>query len=43
MGYSAQAKWAFRLHGLSRVGELVKVSHWALGAEALVAIQPELL
>ena len=43
MGYSARAKRAFGLHGLSRVGELVKVSYWAPGAEALVAIQPELI
>ena len=43
MGYSARDKWAFGLHGLSRIGELVKVSYWAPGAEALVAIQPELI
>ena len=43
MGYSAQDKRAFGLHGLSRIGELVKVSYWALGVEALVAIQPELI
>ena len=43
MGYSTRAKLAFRLHGLSRVGKLVKVSYWALGAKALVAFQPELI
>ena len=43
MGYSARDKRAFGLHGLSRIGELVKVSYWAQGAEALVAIQPELI
>ena len=32
-----------RLHGLYRVVELVKVSYWAPGAEALVATQPELI
>ena len=41
MGYSARDKRAFGLHGLSRIGKLVKVSYWALGAEALVAIQPK--
>ena len=43
MGYSAWAKRAFGLHGLSRVSELAKVSYWAPGDEALVAIQPELI
>ena len=43
MGYSARNKWAFGLHGLSRIGELVKVSYWAPSSEALVAIQPELI
>ena len=43
MGYSARDKWAFGLHCLSRIGELIKVSYWASGAEALVAIQPELI
>ena len=43
MGYSARAERAFGLHGLSKIDELVKVSYWALGAEALVAIQPELI
>ena len=37
MGYSARAKRAFGPYGLSRVSELVKVSYWAPGAEALVA------
>ena len=32
-----------RLRGLCRVVKLVKVSYWDLGAEALVAIQPELI
>ena len=32
-----------RLHDLCIVDELVKVSYWALGGEALVAIQPELI
>ena len=32
-----------RQRGLCRVVELVKVSYWAPGAEALVAIQPELI
>ena len=43
MGYSTQDKLAFGLHGLSRIGELVKVNYWASGAEALVAIQLELI
>ena len=43
MGHSARAKQDFGLHGLSIVGKLVKVSYWASGAEALVAIQPELI
>ena len=37
MGYSAKAKQAFRLHGLSRIVEVVELSYWALGAEALRA------
>ena len=37
MGYSARAKQAFRLHSLSRIGEVVELSCWALGAEALRA------
>ena len=37
MGHSARARRAFGLHGLSRVGKLVKVSYWAPGVEALVA------
>ena len=37
MGYSAWAKQAFRLHGLSRIVEFVKLSGWALGTEALRA------
>ena len=32
-----------RLRGLCRVVELVKVSYWAPGAEALVAIQLKLI
>ena len=32
-----------RLRGLCGVVELFKVSYWAPGAEALVAIQPELI
>ena len=32
-----------RQRGLCRVVELVKVGNWAPGAEALVAIQPELI
>ena len=43
MGYSARDKRAFGLHGLSRIGKLVKVSYWVSGVEALVAIQPELI
>ena len=43
MGYCARDKRDFGLLGLSRVGELVKVSYWAPGAEASVAIQPELI
>ena len=43
MGYSAWDKRAFGLHGLSRIGELVRVSYWAPGDEALVAIQPKLI
>ena len=43
MGYSAGAKRAFGLHGLSRIDELVKVSYWAPDAVALVAFQPELI
>ena len=43
MGYSARAERAFRLHGLSRIDELVKVRYWAPGAVALVAFQPELI
>ena len=38
MGYSARDKRAFGLHGLSRIGELVKVSYWAPDAEALLGI-----
>ena len=37
MGYSARAKQAFRLHGLSRIVEVVELSCWDLGAEALRA------
>ena len=37
MGYSARAKQAFRLHGLSRIVEVVELRCWALGAEALRA------
>ena len=37
MGYSAPAKQAFRLHGLSRIVEVVEVSCCALGAKALRA------
>ena len=33
----------FRLRGLCKVDELVKVSYWAPVAEALVTIQPELI
>ena len=40
MGYSIRA---FGLHGLNRMGELVQVSYWAPGDEALVPIQPELI
>ena len=43
MGYSARDKWAFGLHDLSKIGELIKVSYWAPGAKALVAIQLELI
>ena len=43
MGYSARDKRDFGLHDLSRIGELVIVSYWAPGVEALVAIQPELI
>ena len=43
MGYSAHDKRAFGLHGLSRIGELVRVSYLAPSVEALVAIQPELI
>ena len=43
MDYSARDKRAFGLYGLSRISELVKVSYWTPGAEALVAIQPELI
>ena len=43
MGYFARDKWAFELHGLSRIDELIRVSYWAPGVEALVAIQPELI
>ena len=32
-----------RQRGLCGVDELVKVSYWAPGAEALVQIQPELI
>ena len=32
-----------QLHDMCRVDELVNVSYWAPGAEALVAIQPELI
>ena len=32
-----------RQRGLCRVDELVNVSYWATGAEALLAIQPELI
>ena len=32
------SRFALRLHGLRRVVELVKVSYWAPGAEALLAI-----
>ena len=37
MGYSARAKQAFRLHGPSRIVEIIELSCWALGAEALRA------
>ena len=37
MGFSTRAKKAFRLHGLSRIVEVVELSCWALGAEALRA------
>ena len=43
MGYSTRDKRDFGLHGLSRIAELVRVSYLAPGAEALVAIQPELI
>ena len=32
-----------RLRGLCVVDELVKASYWALGAKAVLAIQPELI
>ena len=32
-----------RLHGMCRAVELVKVSYWAPGAKALLAIEPELI
>ena len=38
MGYSALDRRAFGLCGPSRIGELVRVSYWAPGAEVLVAI-----
>ena len=37
MGYSARSKQAFRLHGLIGIVEVVELSCWALGAEALRA------
>ena len=43
MGYSARDRRASGLHGLSRIGELVRVSYWALSAKVLVAILPELI
>ena len=43
MGYSARDKQAFGLHGLRRICELVRVSYWDPSADALVAIQPELI
>ena len=43
MGYFARDRRAFWLHGPSRIGELVKVSCWAPGAKAVLAIQPELI
>ena len=40
MGYSTWAKRAIRLHGLSRVVEVVKLGCWALGSKALWAKCP---
>ena len=37
MGYYARDKRAFGLHGMSRIGELFKVTYRAPGAEALVS------
>ena len=42
-GLEVLSRLALRLHGLRRVVELVIVSYWAPGAEALLAIQPELI
>ena len=43
MGYSAWAEPNLRLHGLSRVVKVVKLSCWAPGAEALWAEKHELI
>ena len=43
MGYSTRDRRAFGLHGLSRIDVLVKVSCWAPGVKAVLAIQPELI
>ena len=43
MGCSTWAKLNFRLHGLSRVVEVVRLSCWASGAEALWAEKLELI
>ena len=43
MGCSALDELNFRLHGLSRVVEVVRLSCWASGAEALWAEKPELI
>ena len=43
MGYSAWAEQTVRLHSLSSVVEVVKLSCWAPGVEALLAIHLELI
>ena len=43
MGYSTWDEPNPRLHGLSRVVKVVKLSCWATGAKALWAEKPELI
>ena len=43
MGCSAWVELNIRLHDLSRVVEVVRLSCWAPGAEALWAEKPELI